>query len=57
MSKKKAKFLSPATAEMDAEMKRINDSIKDKRMHEVPITGRRNPKPMVILAEYLKKHR
>ena len=57
MSKKKAKFLSPATAEMDAEMSRINDSIKDKRMHEVPKTGNRNPKPLIMLAEYLKKHR
>jgi len=57
MSKKKAKFLSPATAEMDAEMGRINDAIKDDRQHTIPPTGRRNPKPMILLAEYLKRHR
>ena len=57
MSKKKAAAVSVAGEIQRNEIARINKSIKNDRQHTIPATGRRNPRPLIVLGEYLKKHR
>ena len=57
MSKKKAAAVSVAGEIQRNEIARINQSIKNESHHEIPVTGRRNPRPLVLLSNYLKKHR